>query len=211
MPDWDALRRWISAEAGLELAGQQVERLAAFVDLLLFWNRRLALVSQRDSAAVLDKHVADSLFTAAHCAGAARLVDLGSGAGFPGIPVAIALPSTAVCLIESRGKKARFLEEAKRTLRASNVEVLNDRIERVASQPEHAARYDAATVRALTDLGSCRDLAQPFLTPTGHLVAMRSASEALPSEFASARVIAYTLPDGTPRRLVIVSGGRPSR
>jgi 16S rRNA (guanine527-N7)-methyltransferase len=210
MSDWNALRHWASAEAGLKLADQQVNRLAAFVELLLFWNRRLALVSQRDPAAVLDKHVADSLFAAAHCRGVARLVDLGSGAGFPGIPIAIVSPATAVYLIESRGKKARFLEEAKRTLQVSNLEILNDRIERVAAQPEHAANYDAATVRALTDLGSCRDLALPLLAPGGRLIAMRSATEALPAEFDAARIIAYTLPDGTPRRLVILVGSPTS-
>jgi 16S rRNA (guanine527-N7)-methyltransferase len=116
MPDWKGLQAWCLASTGLELSGAQVDQLAGYVDLLLFWNRRIALVSQSQAApdAILVTHVADSLFAAARCGG--RVADLGSGGGLPGIPIAIARPGATVCLIESVGKKASFLSEARRTL-----------------------------------------------------------------------------------------------
>jgi 16S rRNA (guanine527-N7)-methyltransferase len=203
MSDWNALREWSERVAGLPLSDPQLDQLRAYLDVLLFWNRKMALVSQSDPAVILAKHFADSLFVAARCTSAAAVADLGSGAGFPGIPIAIAAPSARVCLIESRAKKASFLDAARRATSAHNVLVCNTRIEALAADPAHRARYAVVTARALSGLRDLLDQSRLFLAPGGRTLAMRSVGEQIP-DLPQVEDVTYRLPDGTPRRLLIV-------
>ena len=202
--DWKALADWATATAGIALTGEQLAQLRAYVDVLMLWNRKLSLVSQREPGDILAKHVADALFCASRCTAHEAVVDLGSGAGFPGLPIAITRPGARVCLVESRGKKATFLEEACRIASIHNVSVYHGRIEACAAEPGHRTRYTAATARALTSTAEFVALARPFLAPGGRAIAMRSVTESRSGEPPDAEEMAYTLPDGTPRRLVIV-------
>jgi len=199
-----ALCEWTTAVAGLALSTGQRRQLSSYLDALLLWNRKVALVSQRDPAQILIKHLADSLYAAARCADGEAVVDLGSGAGLPGLPIAIARPTSRVSLIESRGRKASFLEEARRATGARNAVVCHTRIEAAALDPEHRARYAVVTARALTSLSALLSLARPFLSPGGRVVAMRSTGERAEDSAGELETIAYELPDGTPRRLVVV-------
>ena len=199
MPEWERLRGWSRQSAGLSLTDEAMDQLRRYVEVLLVWNRKVALVAQDDLRSVLDKHVADSLFVAAHCGGVRAAADLGSGAGFPGLVIAIVHPEVRVALIEARGKKVSFLEEARRAARIRHAEPVHGRIEAVASSPQHRAAYDRITSRALADLDVLRVLAQPLAAPEAVLLAMRAASAPVP---AGAQRIDYSLPDGTPRALV---------
>lgn len=198
MADWDELRAWSRRTAGLELTDPVVEQLRRYVDLLQLWNRKTSLVGSAKTAVVLDKHVADSLFAAAHCRDAGAVVDLGSGAGFPGLVIALTSPGTRVTLIEARGKKVSFLEEACRVLGLENAEPIHGRIEFVAGEERHRAAYDLVTSRALADLDVLRELAGPFLRPCGRLMAMRSSGAAADR----GERIDYVLPDGSGRALI---------
>ena len=202
--DWTGLRQWTASIAAIELSQQQLEQLRAYVEVLLLWNRKLALVSQRDPGQILSKHVADSLFAAGYCPDGGAVVDLGSGAGFPGLVIAIARPNARVSLVESRGHKATFLEEARRASAARNVTVCNARIESLATHPEHRGRYAVATARALATTTAVVALARPFLTPGGRVIAMRAVGEPRSADPPEAEVAEYGLPDHTPRRLLIV-------
>jgi 16S rRNA (guanine527-N7)-methyltransferase len=202
--DWDALAHWSSVSAGCVLTAAQLDQLRVYLDTLQLWNRKLALVSQREAGQIIDKHIADSLFAAGRCGSVDALIDLGSGAGFPALPIAIAHPNTRVALVEARGKKASFLEEACRAAAIRNAQVHHARIEAVAGDVEHRGRYDVVTARALTSLSEFLAMAGPFLRPGGRAVAMRSVGEPRESEPAGAKEIIYQLPDGTPRRLVVV-------
>ena len=201
--DWQRLREWALEVAALDLDTHHLDRLRAYLDTLLLWNRRLALVSQREPAEILAKHFADSLFAAAQCRDDAAVVDLGSGAGFPGLVIAIVHPGARVTLIESRGKKASFLETAARAVAARNVTVCNARIEDVGATVDHQGRYSVAMARALTTTAELLRMAAPFLAPGGRALAMRSVGEDRAVEPPPARELAYTLPDGTPRRLLV--------
>lgn len=200
--DWAGLARWSAATAGLPLDAGQLAQLDAYVETLLTWNRKLALVSQNDRRVIADKHVADSLVAAAHCAGAASIVDLGSGGGFPALPIAIALRQTRVTLIESRGAKASFLEEACRSASIRNATVRHARIAEVARV--EAAAYEIATARALATTAEVVAAATPLVRPDGRIIAMRSIGEGREGEPSDAQEIAYSLPDGTKRRLLVV-------
>lgn len=201
--DWRSLIDWC-AGCGLSLSLTQVDQLRLYLDTLLLWNQKLALVSQNDPTQIVHKHLADSLFAALYCADGEAVVDLGSGAGFPGVIVAIARPASIVCLIESRGKKASFLEQACRNARIRNTGICNARIETVAADPQHRGRYAVATVRALANVPEVLRLAAPLLTAKGRVIAMRAANEDHKADPPAAQTVRYNLPDGTPRRLLIV-------
>lgn len=114
----------------IELTSEQAEKLEAHYTLLQKWNRVLNLTAIRDLSEVIERHYSESLFLAAHLPlTALRIADVGSGAGFPGVPIAILRPDCRVVLIESHQRKATFLREAARTL--INVRVLPQRAEAV--------------------------------------------------------------------------------
>lgn len=156
-------------------------QLDAYLALLLRWNARLNLTAVREPEAIVRRHFAESLFAAEYIPrAAATLLDFGSGAGFPGIPVAIARPEIAVTLAESQGKKAAFLREAVRTL-GLRAEVWAARVEAMA--PERV--FDAVTLRAVDKMPQACRLAAARVAPGGCLavfttVAAQSALDDLP-------------------------------
>jgi 16S rRNA (guanine527-N7)-methyltransferase len=142
--------------------------LLAYLGLLDRWNRTYNLTAIRDPAEMVAKHLLDSLAMLPFV-GDGALADLGTGPGLPGIPLAIARPQLQVTLVESNGKKARFLREAVRTLPLPNARVAESRIETLA-QP---AAYDAITARALATLPLIVELGGHLLTTDGRLLAMK--------------------------------------
>jgi 16S rRNA (guanine527-N7)-methyltransferase len=202
--DWNALREWTADQIGLVLSSPQLDQLRSHVDALLFWNRKLALVSQSDPAEIINRHVADSLAAASRCVNGEAIIDLGSGAGFPGLPIAVVLPASRVCMVESRGKKASFLEEARRAASARNAVIYHARIEAAAADPAHRAQYAVVTARALTSTIAFLAYARPFLVSGGRAIAMRAVAEAPLAGPLAIEEMRYELPDGTPRRLLIV-------
>jgi 16S rRNA (guanine527-N7)-methyltransferase len=199
---WAELAAWATDAAGLSLSALQLDQLRAYVDLLQRWNAKIALVSQRDLDEILSKHVADSLFAAAHCGAARRIADLGSGGGFPAVPTAVLHPSVEVCCFEATAKKVSFLEATRAALRLTNISVREGRIEAAAADTGQRAKYDLVTSRALADLDRLSALARPLLSSGGRLMAMRAAGAMVPT---GGDVISYLLPDGTPRELVILA------
>jgi 16S rRNA (guanine527-N7)-methyltransferase len=163
-------------DAGLDALGLDLALATPLLDylgLLLRWNRTYNLTAVRDPMEMVDKHLLDSLAMQPHVAalGAAggALADLGTGAGLPGIPLAIATPGLRVTLVESNGKKARFLREAVRKLALQDVRVAESRIEALAE----AGAYDAITARALATLPLIVELGGHLLKPDGRLLAMK--------------------------------------
>ncbi len=155
------------AQLSLEpsLAGPLLDYLA----LLARWNATYNLTAIRDPREMLAKHLLDSLAMQPFVRGIATLADLGTGPGLPGIPLAIATPGLQVTLVESNGKKARFLREAVRQLRLGNVQVAESRIE--AFRPQ--AAFDAITARALATLPLILELGGHLLGADGRLLAMK--------------------------------------
>ena len=166
----DTLRPELEAglrELGLEAA--LADPLLAYLALLARWNQTYNLSAIRDPREMLSKHVLDSLAMHAHLDGIQQLADLGTGPGLPGIPLAIACGDLHVTLVESNGKKARFLREAVRQLKLGNANVAETRIE--AFHPP--ARFDAITARALASLPLIIELGGHLLAPQGRLLAMK--------------------------------------
>ena len=171
MIDRSALRASLSdgvAALGLVLDAAAIERLLDYLALLVRWNATYNLTAIRDPAEMVGKHLLDSLAIVPHL-DALPLADLGSGAGLPGIPVAIAQPDRPVVLVESNGKKARFLRECVRALPLPNASVAETRAEAGAA----GAVRGSATARALATLDALCRYAEPWVAPEGRLHAMK--------------------------------------
>jgi 16S rRNA (guanine527-N7)-methyltransferase len=157
--------------ATLALPGELAPPLLAYLDLLARWNRTYNLTAVRDPREMVTRHLLDSLAMQPCLAGIATLADLGTGPGLPGIPLAIATPALRVTLVESNGKKARFLREAVRTLGLANAEVAESRIEAL----DRPGAFDAITARALATLPQILEFGGHLLAPGGKLLAMKGA------------------------------------
>ena len=168
--DINALRPEL--EAGLAQLALDTTLAAPLLDylaLLARWNATYNLTAIRDPREMLAKHLLDSLAMQPFVRELRTLADLGTGPGLPGIPLAIATPSLQVTLVESNGKKARFLREAVRQLKLGNVQVAESRIE--AFRP--VAPFAAITARALATLPLILKLGGHLLAPAGRLLAMK--------------------------------------
>jgi len=156
------------AALGVDLDASALERLLALIDALELANARFNLTAIRDRPGMLRKHVLDSLTLQPYLAGES-LADVGTGAGFPGLPLAIVNPRRRFALIESIGKKARFVESTARALGCANVEVIAERAERYRP----AAPFDRVTSRALGPLAGFVEQARHLCAPGGRLLAMK--------------------------------------
>jgi 16S rRNA (guanine527-N7)-methyltransferase len=147
-----------------------LEQLSTYLDLLLKWNTRTNLSAIREAEGIIQRHFGESLFAARHLPKCDTLLDLGSGAGFPGLPIALAHPQLAVTLAESQNKKACFLCEVIRTLKIP-VEVWADRVERIPS----GRRFDVITLRAVDNPGLALELARARMRPSGAILSLTTS------------------------------------
>lgn len=204
------IRLWSEAQ-GWPLAPDRTDQLVVYLETLLAWNRSFALVSSRqDVRTIATKHFADSLAAAAHCREARSAVDLGSGAGFPGLVMAIANPESRVTLVESRGKKVSFLREVIRLTAVANADARQERIEASGQDSRLRGEFDIAISRAFGPLDDFLLLARALLREGGVAVAMKGPSyreelkavrlDSLAYTFESARE--YLLPDSSQRALL---------
>lgn len=197
-------------DAGLAALGMDAalaEPLARYLALMLRWNAAYNLTAIRDPREMVTKHLLDSLAMAPAVAGVPTLADLGTGPGLPGIPLAIATPGLRVTLVESNGKKARFMREALRRLGLANAEVAESRIEAL----DRPGQFAAITARALATLPQILALGGHLPAADGVLLAMKGARPddeiaALPPGWTVRGVQALTVPGlDAERHLVTVA------
>lgn len=209
--DIDALRPGLAAGLdALDLPAALAAPLLAYLALLARWNATYNLTAIRDPREMVAKHLLDSLAMQPFVRDLRSLADLGTGPGLPGIPLAIATPALEVTLVESNGKKARFLREAARQLGLGNVRVAESRIE--AFRP--GTLFDAITARALATLPLILELGDHLPGPEGRLLAMKGVVPgdeiaALPAGWRLAAVHALRVPGlDAERHLVEVARDR---
>jgi len=171
---------------GVKLTASQLTALATYELELLDWNSRFNLTALRDPASIRTKHFLDS-FSCALAWGSRpphRLVDVGTGAGFPGLPLKILYPAMKLTLVESVGKKARFCEHIVRLLNLEHVQVIKERAEDVGCMPAHREQYDWAVARAVADMRVLAEYLLPLVKMSGMALAMKGESG--PAEVQSA-------------------------
>ncbi|GAA4650866.1 16S rRNA (guanine(527)-N(7))-methyltransferase RsmG [Kistimonas scapharcae] len=144
---------------GLEASDQQLGQLAAYVELMAKWNQVYNLTAIRDKNAMVSRHILDSLTLVPHVSGE-NLLDVGSGPGLPGIPLAIMFPERQFSVLDCNGKKTRFMTQAKTALGLNNVTVENRRVE----EWQVETGFDEITSRAFSSL-------EDMVTGTSHLLA----------------------------------------
>jgi len=168
-------RQFLSASTsklGLDLEPAHLDRLCLYEAAVRLWNRRMNLVSAGDEGILMGRHLLDSLTLAPLLTGQKkRLFDLGSGAGFPGIPLKIVKETWDVILVEASRKRASFLKEAVRTLQLPGVTVVRARAEDLLNDDRYRASADWVVSRAAFKLPDLLRLASPLLKPGGQLAA----------------------------------------
>lgn len=155
-------------EMGLQIAEPAQQKLLDYLALVHKWNKVHNLTAVRDPADMVTLHLLDSLAVLPYIK-ARRLLDVGSGAGLPGIPLAICLPQLQVTVLDSIEKKASFMRQAKAELGLANLEVVSGRVE----QYQPAALYDVIISRAFSDLQLFTKLTQHLGAPSGQWLAMK--------------------------------------
>jgi 16S rRNA (guanine527-N7)-methyltransferase len=182
----DALGRGLD-ELGLRLTADARSAIDGHARLLLAWTRSINLTGIREPAALAVAHVVDSLsaLEIMRRRGADRFVDLGSGGGYPGLPLAAALPAARALLAEPIAKKTDFLRTViEATHLAGIAEAATVRAESLAGDPSHRGRWPAVTARAVAGLAELVELSFPLLAPGGFLVAWKRGD--LAAELATA-------------------------
>ncbi|MDQ3026408.1 MAG: 16S rRNA (guanine(527)-N(7))-methyltransferase RsmG [Pseudomonadota bacterium] len=154
---------------GVDLPHQSRGRLAAHLELIEKWNQVHNLTAVRDTAQMVVLHLLDSLTLLPHLGGAKTLIDVGSGPGFPGIPLAIARPELSITLLDSSHKKCAFLEQARVELGLENITVACERVQQY--HPEQL--FDAVVSRAFAELSDFVIQSQHLAAPGGRLLAMK--------------------------------------
>ncbi len=205
MAERERLRRRLDdglAALDLDLSDAVRDRLIAYVELLARWNAAYNLTAVRDPGEMVARHLLDSLAIAPHVGGT-TLADLGSGAGLPGIPLALVAPERQVTLVDSNGKKARFLREAVRALKLANVRVIEGRVQDVPGQ------FDCVTARAFATLADMLNWAGGLLADGGCWLAMKGKVDeaeiaAVPAGFRVERIVALQVPATVGERHLIV-------
>jgi 16S rRNA (guanine527-N7)-methyltransferase len=194
------------ADLGLNVPDSAQQKLLAFRDLLLKWNKTYNLTALRDPAQAISHHLLDSLAILPLLDGG-NLLDVGSGGGLPGIPLAIARPELQVCMVDTVQKKTTFLQQAVIELGLKNVTVNHARVEEMQGQ------YAQITSRAFAELGLFVSLTRHLLAPNGRWLAMKGIRpddelKGLPADIVLEAIIPLTVPGlGAERHLIILKAG----
>lgn len=162
----------------VHLTGRAVLAICTYEKELMSWNQKFNLTAIRDVESIRVKHFLDSFscVMAWKANPPSRLIDVGTGAGFPGIPLKILYPSMQVSLVESVGKKAAFCQHIIEVLRLDGVEILNARAEDVGRDPAHREKYDWAVARAVAKLNVLSEYLLPLVRVGGMMLAQKGES-----------------------------------
>lgn len=214
--DFEQLKGWAAAWQ-IALSDMQLSQFARYEALLLEWNGRMNLTAIRDRDGIRKRHFLDSLSCATILPTLASqaLIDIGSGAGFPGIPLKILEPTLSLTLVDSVAKKARFMQAVVDELGFDKVTVLAERAEELGRNPQHRQQYAMATARAVAQLPTLVEYLLPLVKVGGMILAQKGSSGAAETAQAEraitllgggqARVDSITLPDrDTPHYFVSV-------
>lgn len=175
MTDFTTELRAAAEATSLSLSEEQILKFTRYDALLVDWNERMNLTAITEPRDVAVKHMVDSLtaYDAALFSGAPTVIDVGTGAGFPGIPLKIFDPSIRLTLMDSLAKRLAFLEAVVEDLGLTGVTCVHARAEDAAHEPQRRERYDIAVSRAVARLPVLLEYTLPFVKKGGHLIALK--------------------------------------
>jgi 16S rRNA (guanine527-N7)-methyltransferase len=211
---WENLLQSTS-EAGIDLNRQQLQQLHRFMELLQTWNKLMNLTAITDEAGIIYKHFLDSLLYAklAKADEAEEVVDLGTGAGFPGLPLKIWLPDCKVVLVDSLQKRLKFIKEVVHTLCLKNVELIHGRAEDLGKDEQHREKYGLVLSRAVAPLPVLVEYCLPLVRVKGRFAAAKGPEVAQELAMAEKAIVIlgglveksinYTLPFVNEQRTMV--------
>lgn len=165
----------ILSAAGILIDERQERSFQQYIELVLDWNKRTNLISRKDESHIVENHLFESLacLLSVKFLPSQRIVDVGSGAGFPAIPLAIMCPENHFLLIESKRMKMLFLKEVIFQLNLKNADVIGERIEHIASMTDYREKFDVVTSRAVASLAIVYQWAKDLIKPGGYYLAWK--------------------------------------
>ena len=170
----DAFQQYVNLHLNIVLEKEQIEAFATYLNMLKVWNNLFNLTAIVDDEQIVEKHFLDSLIPLKYVSlKDKKVIDIGTGAGFPGMAIAIALPEVKMTLLETNNKKIRFLTAVKDKLQLKNATIISGRAE---TENELRERYDVAIARAVKQLNILLELSTPLLKVKGFFIAMKSSS-----------------------------------
>ncbi|MBE7066994.1 MAG: 16S rRNA (guanine(527)-N(7))-methyltransferase RsmG [Ruminococcaceae bacterium] len=179
----------------IEVTEEQILQLEKYMNFLLEKNKVMNLTAITDEAEFIVKHFVDSvsIIPALREYNVSSLIDVGTGAGFPGIPVKIMCPDINICLIDSTGKRIRFLDEVISLLSLTGIKTIQTRAEELGRNPEHREQYDAATARAVAPLNSLLEYCMPFVKVGGIFISMKGLGDEPSYSYALKALCGYLI------------------
>ncbi len=212
-----SIARVAEVQFGVALSDERLGLMGRFIQELLKWNARINLTSITEVQAVAELHILDSLSVASQLRDGATLLDIGTGGGFPGLPLAIARPDLEVRLVDRTEKKILFLKNVIARLGLGNVRAMQVRVEG-APEGEGVDQSDVVVSRAFTAVEPWFELARPYALASGRIVAMLGAQQPTLAELEGCirggkeriELRPYELPSGAARALAVLDLGGPT-
>jgi len=197
-----------------------IDTMIRLIDLVLDWNQRMNLTAIRDPEEAYEKHLLDCLIPLCHVHPEGKVCDVGSGAGFPGLVWASALPEVQFILIEPIAKRCTFLNAAKNELNLANVTVINGRAEEFGKNRDYREQFDICVSRAVANMSTLSEYCLPLVKQGGKFIAYKSekAEEEMKSAEGAIKklggmtedILSFQLPNGDERKLVIIGKTKPT-
>ncbi|CEH31597.1 16S rRNA methyltransferase [Aneurinibacillus migulanus] len=170
--------RHMAADRGIALSEEQMAQFEKYYELLVEWNEKMNLTGITEKSQVYEKHFYDSITPAFYYdfTNVESVIDVGSGAGFPGIPLKICFPSLKLTILDSLNKRLVFLQEVARQLELKNVEFVHGRAEDAGRDKKYREQFDMAIARAVARMNVLTELCIPFVKPGGVFLVMKGAN-----------------------------------
>jgi len=202
--------------SGISLGEKAVAGLTIYLEELLRWNQHINLTAIQDPEIAIEKHIVDSLLIMKYVKGRKKMLDIGSGGGLPGVPLALVAPKMRVVSLDASSKKINFQRHIRRKLRLDNFQPINQRIEKLAVSKANS--YDLIVSRAFSSLEKLFECSLPFQQKGGLWVAMKGSGgpeevdrfkqSALTKELINIQLISYNLPISHAKRTLILAEKR---
>jgi len=166
----------LSKQINIELTDKQIDKFEKYQDLLLDWNEKINLTAITEEDDVIVKHFIDSLTILKYFKNNDKIIDVGTGAGFPGIPLKIVDESLKVTLLDSLNKRINYLNDVIEKLSFNNIETIHGRAEELSRNSKYREQYDVVTARAVANLKTLSEYCIPFVKVDGYFVCMKGSN-----------------------------------
>ena len=161
---------------GVRFSVEQIEQFYKYMNLLIEWNEKMNLTAITEPKEIILKHFIDSITILKYIDDNSKLVDVGTGAGFPGVPLSIMNPTLKITLVDSLNKRLIFLQEVVKELNLKNIEIVHARAEEFGQNKNYREKFDIATSRAVANLATLSEYLVPLVKISGKIISMKASN-----------------------------------